>query len=82
MHQKHIRFFIVAGEISQKSISFISLNLPYSDDFAVNELIATIMASLATFENRRRRELQREGIEAAKKAGKYKGKNCNYQKVN
>lgn len=38
---------------------------------AVNKLISTIFAAIATFENERRKERERHGIKAAKKAGKY-----------
>ena len=41
---------------------------------AVNKLIATNLAAIATFENERRKERQRQGIAAAKKAGKYLGR--------
>lgn len=41
---------------------------------AVNQLIATNLAAIATFENERRKERQRQGIEAARKAGKYPGR--------
>lgn len=41
---------------------------------AVNKLIATNLAAIATFENERRRERQRQGIKAAKAAGKYIGR--------
>ena len=41
---------------------------------AVNKLIATIFAAIATFENDRRKERQRQGILAAKQAGKYTGR--------
>jgi DNA invertase Pin-like site-specific DNA recombinase len=44
--------------------------LTYSNDIAVNKLIATNFAVIATFENKRRKEPQRQGIQAAKKAGK------------
>ncbi len=40
----------------------------------VNKLIATNLAAIATFENERRQERQRQGILAAKKAGKYAGR--------
>ena len=52
----------------------ISLDLPYSNDMAVNKLISTNLAAIATFENERRKERQRQGIQAAKKAGKYLGR--------
>ena len=41
---------------------------------AVNKLISTNLAAIATFENERRKERQRQGIDAAKKAGKYIGR--------
>lgn len=41
---------------------------------AVNQLIATNLAAIATFENERRKERQRQGIQAAKKNGKYIGR--------
>jgi len=41
---------------------------------AVNKLIATNLAAIATFETERRKERQRQGIEAARKAGKYLGR--------
>jgi DNA invertase Pin-like site-specific DNA recombinase len=41
---------------------------------ATNKLIATNLAAIATFENERRKERQRQGIQAAKKNGKYLGR--------
>ena len=41
---------------------------------AVNQLIATNLAAIATFENERRKERQRQGIQAAKENGKYLGR--------
>ena len=41
---------------------------------AVNKLISTNLAAIATFENERRKERQRQGIQAAKKNGKYLGR--------
>jgi len=41
---------------------------------AVNNLIATNLAAIATFENERRKDRQRQGIKAAKAAGKYIGR--------
>ena len=38
---------------------------------AVNKLININLAAIATFENERRKKRQRQGISAAKKAGKY-----------
>ena len=41
---------------------------------AVNKVITTNLVAIATFENERRKERQRQGIQAAKKAGKYRGR--------
>lgn len=67
-------FLKLQEKLFQKSVTFICLDLPYSNDMAVNKLIATNLAAIATFENERRKERQRQGILAAKKDGKYKGR--------
>jgi DNA invertase Pin-like site-specific DNA recombinase len=41
---------------------------------AVNKLIPTNLAAIATFENERRKERQRQGISAPKKVEKYFGR--------
>ena len=58
----------------QRSITFVALDIPNSNDLATNKLIATSLSAIATFENDRRKARQQEGIEAAKKAGKYNGR--------
>jgi DNA invertase Pin-like site-specific DNA recombinase len=69
-----LEFLKLQEKLFQKKVTFISLDLPYSNDMAVNKLIATNLAAIATFENERRKERQRQGIEAAKKVGKYRGR--------
>ena len=69
-----LEFLKLQENLFQKSVRFISLDLPYSTDMAVNKLIATNLAAIATFENERRKERQRQGIAAAKKSGKYLGR--------
>ena len=69
-----LEFLKLQEKLFKKSVTFISLDLPYSTDMAVNKLIATNLAAIATFENERRKERQRQGIKAAKKAGKYLGR--------
>lgn len=69
-----LSFLKVQDKLSKRGVNFISLDLPYSSDMAVNRLITTYIAAVATFENERRKERQRKGIEAAKKVGKYKGR--------
>jgi DNA invertase Pin-like site-specific DNA recombinase len=69
-----LEFLKLQEKLFKKQVTFISLDLPYSNDMAVNKLIATNLAAIATFENERRKERQRQGIQAAKKAGKYIGR--------
>jgi DNA invertase Pin-like site-specific DNA recombinase len=69
-----LEFLKLQEKLFQKSVTFISLDLPYSSDMGVNKLIATNLAAIATFENERRKERQRQGIQAARKAGKYRGR--------
>ena len=68
-----LEFLKLQEKLFNKSVTFIALDLPYSKDMAVNKLISTNLAAIATFENERRKERQRQGIAAAKKAGKYAG---------
>ena len=69
-----LEFLKLQEKLFKKNVTFISLDLPYSNDMAVNKLIATNLAAIATFEHERRRERQKQGIQAAKKAGKYIGR--------
>ena len=69
-----LEFLKLQEKLFKKGVTFISLDLPYSNDMAVNKLIATNLAAIATFEHERRRERQQQGIQAAKKAGKYLGR--------
>ncbi len=67
-----LSFLKLQEKFFERSIVFVALDLPYSTDLAVNRLIATNLAAIATFENERRKERQKQGILAAKKANKYK----------
>ena len=69
-----LEFLKLQERLHKKGVTFISLDLPYSNDMAVNKLISTNLAAIATFENDRRKERQRQGIQAAKKNGKYLGR--------
>jgi DNA invertase Pin-like site-specific DNA recombinase len=69
-----LEFLKLQERLHKKGVRFISLDLPYSNDMAVNQLISTNLAAIATFENERRKERQRQGIQAAKKNGKYFGR--------
>ena len=69
-----LEFLKLQERLHKKEVTFLSLDLPYSNDIAVNKLIATNLAAIATFENERRKERQRKGIQAAKKNGNYFGR--------
>ena len=69
-----LEFLKLQERLHKKGVTFLSLDLPYSTDMAVNKLMATNLAAIATFENERRKERQRQGIAAAKKAGRYAGR--------
>ena len=69
-----LEFLKLQERLYEKGVRFISLDLPYSTDLAVNQLISTNLAAIATFENQRRKDRQRQGIQAAKKNGKYFGR--------
>jgi DNA invertase Pin-like site-specific DNA recombinase len=69
-----LEFLKLQENLYHRSITFVALDIPHSEDLAVNKFIATTLSALATFENERRKERQRQGIEAAKKAGRYKGR--------
>jgi DNA invertase Pin-like site-specific DNA recombinase len=61
-------------EIGDKGAGFRSLAESWADTTTpAGELVLTIMAGVAQFERARIRERQREGIEAAKRNGVYKG---------
>ena len=69
-----LEFLKLQERLHKKGVTFLSLDLPYSNDIAVNQLISTNLAAIATFENERRKDRQRQGIQAAKKNGKYLGR--------
>jgi DNA invertase Pin-like site-specific DNA recombinase len=68
-----LEFLKLQDILLKRKIEFISLDLPHSDDPGINRLIATTLSSIAEFENNRRKERQAQGIQAAKREGKYKG---------
>lgn len=69
-----LEFLKLQDSFFQRSITFVALDIPHSNDLATNKLIATSLSAIAAFENDRRKERQRQGILAAKEAGKYKGR--------
>jgi DNA invertase Pin-like site-specific DNA recombinase len=58
----------------KRNITFVALDLPTSVDLATNKLIATTLSGIAEFENNRRKERQKQGIQAAQREGKYQGR--------
>jgi len=46
-----LEFLKLQERLFNKCVRFISLDLPYSNDMAVNQLISTNLAAIATFEN-------------------------------
>ena len=69
-----LEFLKLQRNLFKRKIQFISLDLPYSDDPKTNKLINTTLFSIAEFETNRRKERQMQGISAAKKAGRYRGR--------
>jgi DNA invertase Pin-like site-specific DNA recombinase len=51
-----LEFLKLQEKLFQKQVTFISLDLSYSTEMAVNQLIAANLAAIATFENERRKE--------------------------
>ena len=71
IRERPIFYNLIDHELKENDLL---LDLPYSNDMAVNQLIATNLAAIAEFETARRRERQRQGIEAAKEKKKYTGR--------
>ena len=69
-----LEFLKLQDILFKKSITFISLDLPISLNLADNKVMAKTLSAIATFENNRRRERQKQGILAAQKKGKYQGR--------
>ena len=69
-----LEFLKLQDILFKRKIQFISLDLPYSEDHNINRLISITLSSIAEFETNRRKERQMQGISAAKKAGKYRGR--------
>ena len=69
-----LEFLKLQDILFKRNIQFILLDLPYSEDLNINKLINTTLYSIAEFETNRRKERQMQGISAAKKAGKCRGR--------
>ena len=66
-----LEFLKLQDILFKKNITFVALDLPTSVDLATNKLIATTRSGIAEFENNRRKERQRQGIQSAQREGKY-----------
>ena len=60
--------------LDAKSVTLRILNLGIDTGNATGRLILTVLGGIAQFEREMMKERQREGIERAKRAGKYKGR--------
>ena len=69
-----LEFLKLQDILFKKNITFVALDLPTSIDLATNKLIATTLSGIAEFENARRKERQKQGIQAAQNEGKYTGR--------
>lgn len=57
-----LEFLKLQDNLFQRSITFVALDIPHSNDLATNKLIATSLSGIAAFQNDRRKERQRQGI--------------------
>ena len=64
----------IIDRMNDKGVSFRCLNLNLDTSTPTGKLMLTMLAAVATFEREIMLERQREGIEAARKEGKYKGR--------
>ena len=69
-----LEFLKLQDILFEKSVTFVALDLPISIDLADNKVMAKTLSAIAKIENNRRRELQKQGILAAQKKGKYQGR--------
>ena len=71
-----LSFLQLKNQLTEKGVAFWVLDLPrdYLENSPSSQLISTALAAIAEFETARRKERQRQGIEAAKKKKKYTGR--------
>ena len=71
-----LSFLQLKNQLAEKGVAFWVLDLPrdYLENSPSSQLISTALAAIAEFETARRRERQRQGIEAAKGKKKYTGR--------
>ena len=78
-----LSFFQLKNQLAEKGVAFWVLDLPrdYLENSPSSQLISTALAAIAEFETARRKERQRQKIEAAKEKGKYTGRKALSQKI-
>lgn len=71
-----LSFLQLKNQLAEKGVAFWVLDLPrdYLENSPSSQLISTALAAIAEFETARRKERQRQGIEAAKENKKYTGR--------
>ena len=67
-----LSFLQLKNQLAEKRVAFRVLDLPqdYFENSPSSHLISTALAAIAEFENARRRERQRQGIQTAKEKNK------------
>ena len=70
-----LSFLQLKNQLAEKGVAFWVLDLPrdYLENSLFSQLISTALAAIAEFETARRKERQRQEIEAAKEKEKYTG---------
>ena len=71
-----LSFLQLKNQLAEKGVAFWVLDLTrdYLENSPSSQLISTALAAIAEFETARRKERQRQGIEAAKEKRKYTGR--------
>ena len=64
----------IIDTLKNKGVTVISQKENFDTSTPQGELVLTVMAGIATFERKLMLQRQKEGIELAKQAGKYKGR--------
>lgn len=64
----------IVEQLEQKKVAFKVLNINLDTTTPTGKLMLTMLGAIATFERQLILERQREGIEIAKREGKYKGR--------
>ena len=76
-----LEFLKLQDILLKKNITFVALDLPTSIDLVTNKLMATTLLAITEFKNNRRKERQKQGIQAAQKKGKYQGRKTVINKI-